>query len=176
MMPLKTTTRPGRQTVQTAFGLWAFALLLMLPVSAWSQSGDDILRTSERLLTEERRQLDVRRRISTVVRRIGWLVEDLESNQLIDEGGGQKITKMNEILKALGTKNVPAAASFLREARADLKLAFKPIAGADKEIELILAELDKVIQGSALIDDMLLKQLRHVIRTEEFLRRQTAAY
>ena len=71
MKALQTKTRCG----PTSWTLWACALLFVLPQSGWAQSGDDILRTSERLLTEERRQLDVRRRISVVVRRIGYVAD-----------------------------------------------------------------------------------------------------
>ena len=35
-------------------------------------NGDDILRTGQRLLTEERVQIDTRRRINSVVRRLDW--------------------------------------------------------------------------------------------------------
>ncbi|MDH3584878.1 MAG: hypothetical protein OER86_11760, partial [Phycisphaerae bacterium] len=169
--------KPLRNQSRFGWGLRTLVLLaLVFPQVARGQSGDDILRTGDRLLTEERRQLDVRRRLNVVVRRIDWLLEDLESNQLSEQGESDQIAGMNKILLALGQTNVPAAASFLREARSDLDVAHKHITGADKEIELIVAELEKFIQGSALVDDLLLRQLRQIIKTEEFLRRQTATW
>ena len=93
------------------------------PHAARAQSGDDILQTGRRLLTEERRQLDAQRRINTVVRRIDWLLDDLASNQRIEEAGGEKIASSNKILRSLGSKNVPQTARLLRTARSDLKQA-----------------------------------------------------
>ena len=49
----------------------------------------DILQTGARLLTEERRQSDVRRRTTKIAARIGWLLKDLDENGLLEEGGGK---------------------------------------------------------------------------------------
>ncbi|MFP6612101.1 MAG: hypothetical protein VB835_07280, partial [Pirellulales bacterium] len=82
---------------------------------------DDVLRTPQRLLTEERRQLDVRRRANTIVRRINWLLDDLESNGLTADGGGDKLAEVNKVLADVGKKNVPITAALLRKARLNLK-------------------------------------------------------
>ncbi len=139
---------------------------------------EDLLRTGDRLLTEERRQLDVRRRLSSVKGKIDWLLADLQSNGLMEEGGGKKIEEMNTRLVAIGTKHVPKAAGLLRQARGDIDKSPPHIVAADVEIDTILIELDKVLRGagSVLVDDALVKQLREIITQEEFLRRQTATW
>ena len=100
-----------------------------------AQQDEDLLHTDKRLLTEERRQLDVRRRLVGIVRRIKWLLEDLDSNGLLTEGGGEKVEKVNKRLSVLGTTAVPSVASLLRQARSDLKSAGKHIVGAEATIE-----------------------------------------
>jgi len=150
----------------------------LLPQVARAQADDDILQTGRRLLAEERRQLNAQRRIKTVVRHIDWLLADLASNQRTAEAGGEKIASVNQILKSLGNTNVPKAAGLLRTARADVDRALPHINGADQEIELIIKQLDKALDGAsaALADDMLLKELREVIKDEELRKRQTSTW
>ena len=78
-------------------------------------------------------------------------------------------------LNGLRTKRIPIATNHLREARSNLEAPHDHLNGADQEITRIIAELNKVIEGTntILVDDLLLKQIRELIKTEEFMQRQT---
>ena len=174
----RTTTSVSFAGRTTTLLLAVTICLGLLPQVARAQADDDILQTGRRLLAEERRQLNAQRRIKTVVRHIDWLLADLASNQRTVEAGGEKIASVNQILKSLGNTNVPKAAGLLRTARADVDRALPHINGADQEIELIIKQLDKILDGAsaALADDMLLKELREVIKDEELRKRQTSTW
>ena len=158
--------------------LVAGAAWLGFAQAAPAQTDGDILHTDKRLLTEERVQLDARNRITAAVLRINFLLEDLVANGLVTEGGGQKIQKMNILLASVGNNNVPRAVTLLRTARLDLKQALLHLKGAEQEIRLIIVELDRVLEGasSLLADDRLLKELSELIKTEDFLKRQTTTW
>ena len=145
--------------------LWIALALLLFPVRGFAQEEPDILKTGKRLHVEERRQIDAGRRMKTIASNINWLVEELKSNGLSEEGGGEKLALSAGGLNKLSRGNVPVATTYLRDARGDLKKALPHIIGADKEIGTILAELDKIITGAntVLVDDLLLKQLRAII-------------
>jgi len=165
---------------------WALPVLLMLSAAgmtgrasaAEAELKDDILQTSGRLLTEERRQTEVRRRLAAVVRRVDWLLGDLAANQLEQKGKGDVIGKVNVALSAVNESRVPKAVEALMRARSDLKTALPHLESADKEIEIILAELVKLLKdlGSSMDEEALLKNLRALIASEDFIRRQTAAW
>ena len=161
--------------------IWAMCLTLVglnVPHAGAQTKDNDILQTTERLLTEERRQVQVRRRITTVVRRVDWLLEDLASNGLGEEGGSDSIAKMNDLLSEVESSRIPVATTLLRKARTEIKTAGPQLRAADQEIDLILQQLDEAMQGagSVLADDVLLTQLRDMIKTEEFLQRQTVEW
>lgn len=139
---------------------------------------DDILLTGERLFNEERRQMDVSRRLTGVYRRFASLLDDLQSNNLTEEGGGAALVKTAKGVETLRTGRLPVATDHLRKARGELGKAVPHIDGADKEIVAIVADLNKIIEGasSILADDRLLKEIREIIKTEEFLRKQTAEW
>ena len=64
-----TSSRNNRPMANLLLGL-IVAVLAVATQSAWAETKDDILQTPRRLLSEERKQVDARRRINTVVRRI----------------------------------------------------------------------------------------------------------
>ena len=163
---------------KTSCIIFAIALFTTTPFALNAFAKDDILLTGRRLLSEERRQLEVRRRISNIVFQINDLLDDLESNGLTDAGGGKAIRKMNTLLDRLGKINVPAAATSLRQARSEKDKVVFHIQKAEKEIDLIIEELNKIIKGTetALVDEMLLRQIREIIKTEDFLWRQTKTW
>jgi len=154
-------------------------LLLSLASCPWpaaAEPTDDLLQTQGRLLTEERRQGNVRRQLSGVVRRIDLLMLDLASNDLYPEGGGENVTRLNLKLAALNTNHVPKAETYLRLARQDTTHALPHIEDAEREVDIIVRELDALLKemGMTLTEDALLAQLRSIIKTEELLRRETA--
>jgi len=138
----------------------------------------DFLQTRGRLLTEERRQGIVRRELSGVVRRINLLMIDLTSNDLFSEGGGERVIELNRTLAAVNTNHVPRAEDALKLARQDPVNALPHIEHADLEIGMIVRELDGLLKdmGLTLTDDVLLAQLRSIIKTEELIRRETGEW
>jgi hypothetical protein len=143
-----------------------------------AEQKDDILQTQGRLLTEERRQGNVRRQLSGVVRKIDLLMLDLASNDLYPEGGGENVTRLNLKLAALNTNHVPKAEAYLRLARQDTTNALPHIEDAEREVGIVVRALDALLQemGLTLTEDALLTQLRSIIKTEELLRRETAEW
>jgi RecA/RadA recombinase len=139
---------------------------------------EDLLQTRGRLLTEERRQGNVRRNLSGVVRRIDLLMLDLASNDLFLEGGGEHVVNLNRTLAALNTNNVPSAEGHIRLARQDATNVLSHIENADREVSVIVRDLDIMLKemGLTLIEDLLLAQLRSIIKTEELLRRETTEW
>ena len=135
-----------------------------LPATA-AEPQDDILRTSSRLVAEEQRQMDVRRRLSAVTRRIDWLLGDLSANQLGPKGRADVVGKMNTALAALNDTRVPRAVEALLRARENLKQALPHLETADREIQAIHTELVRLLKelGGSLDEEILLKKLRELI-------------
>ncbi|MBM4143687.1 MAG: hypothetical protein FJ225_08875 [Lentisphaerae bacterium] len=139
---------------------------------------EDLLQTRARLLTEERRQGNVRRDLSGVVRKIDLLMLDLASNDLFLEGGGEHVVNLNRTLAALNTNNVTRAEEHLRLARQDATNALSHIENADREVGIVVRDLDSLLKemGLTLTEDVLLAQLRSIIKTQDLLRRETAEW
>ena len=151
------------------------ACTVLAPRGARSETKGDILKTPERLLGQERRQLDAGRRLSKVVRRIDWLLEDLKSNGLESEGGGDRYTIAKKQLTSVGNSDVPNAVESLRSARADLAGAYAHLDRADRQIEVIVTKLNLALgeASDTLLTDVALRELRQIIKQQEFLQHQT---
>jgi hypothetical protein len=151
-----------------------------LPTLATSEETQrtNVLQTTERIRSEERRQGDVRRQLSGSVRKIDRLLKDLESNALTKEGKGPVIGEMSAALKKVNATRVPQAAQDLQKARLEINEAFPHLAEAEKEIKAIIIDLDDLLKASetALLADVLLEQIRALIKRESFLRRETARW
>ncbi|MBT3470557.1 MAG: hypothetical protein HN467_14665, partial [Opitutae bacterium] len=154
-----------------------FLTLLFCSLSH-GQVRSDVLQTSERIRSEERRQVEVRRQIGGASRKIDLLLADLESNGLIKQGKGKVIADMNSALIQVNTKRVPKAASNLQQARLQIEDASLHLEEADKEIHFIIEDLNHLLRASesALIGDILLERIRELIKTQSFLRRETAKW
>lgn len=170
-------SRPHSRTPSPLLACLALLFTLACRAGA-AESKDDLLQTQGRLLTEERRQGNVRRQLSTVVRKIDMLMLYLASNDLYREGGGEHVTGLNLKLAALNTNHVPKAESYLRLARQDAPNALSHIGNADSEVSIIVRDLDALLKemGMTLTEDALLNQLRSIIKAEELLRRETAEW
>jgi len=153
-------------------------LVLLPAVTALAQERSNVLQTVERIRGEERRQVGVRRQLGSAVRRINWLLEDLKSNQLTEEGGGEVIGRTSISLARLGKTRIPAAAGHLQNARININDAYPHLDQAESEVQAIVVDLDQILKASRadLLGDVLLKRLREIIKTEEFLRRETAKW
>ena len=136
---------------------------------AQSQGNPDLLQTGARLLTEERRQSDVRRRTTKIAARLAWLLRDLDENGLLEEGGGKELNDDRKVLKEVGEKDIPAVGAKLRSARNELNGALPHIRGAEENINQVITRLDEVIEGvkTILVDDRLLKEITEIIRDQE---------
>ena len=154
--------------------------LLVLPNLATSEETQrtDVLQTTERIRSEERRQGDVRRQLSGSVRKIDRLLRDLESNGLTDKGQGSIIGEMSAALTKVNATRVPQAARDLQQARLEIDDAFPHLEEAEQEIKAIIIDLDDLLKASetALLADVLLEQIRALIKRESFLRRETARW
>jgi len=169
-------------------GAWkrwgARALLALLAAAPLGRAAnpapaaDDILDTGRRLAAEEQRQIEVRRRLAAVVRRLDELLGDLAANQLGPAGRGDVLARVNAALAAVNEQRVPKAVEALGRARADRPAAQPHLQTAGREIAAIHQELVRLLRelGGALDTDVLLKNLRALIESEEFLRKQTAAW
>jgi hypothetical protein len=138
----------------------------------------DVLQTTERIRSEERRQGDVRRQLSGSIRKIDRLLKDLESNALTKKGKGPVIGEMSAALKQVNATRVPQAAQDLQKARLQINEAFPHLSEAEQEIKAIITDLDDLLKASetALLADVLLEQIRALIKRESFLRRETARW
>ena len=81
-------------------------LTMFAPVGTRAADQDDILHTGERLHVEERRQLDVARRMNTIVRRIGWLLQQPVAAVVLELGAndmlrGQDPAQLRDNLQAI---------------------------------------------------------------------------
>jgi hypothetical protein len=151
-----------------------------LPTLATSEETQrtNVLQTTERIRSEERRQGDVRRQLSGSVRKIDRLLKDLESNALTKKGKGPVIGEMSAALKKVNATRVPQAAQALQKARLEINEAFPHLSEAEQEIKAIIIDLDDLLKASetALLADVLLEQIRALIKRESFLRRETARW
>jgi hypothetical protein len=151
-----------------------------LPTLATSEETQrtNVLQTTERIRSEERRQGDVRRQLSGSVRKIDRLLKDLESNALTKKGKGPVIGEMSAALKKVNATRVPQAAQALQKARLEINEAFSHLSEAEQEIKAIIIDLDDLLKASetALLADVLLEQIRALIKRESFLRRETARW
>jgi hypothetical protein len=126
-----------------------------------------LLQLSDRLTDEAERQHQVNQRMDYVIDRFQAVIADLESNDLIRQAGGPAFERLVQVLKILSARHVPDAARYLEEARRQLA-ALKPnLIAADKEIEIIIRELEKILASAVGQGDDLLRELEVIIRDEK---------
>jgi hypothetical protein len=102
-----------------------------------------------------------------------WLLSDLESNGLIEQGNGEELEKTGALLLTVARTDVPAVAGKLRQAQTNIDGSLPHIKGADEDIGKVIANLDKVLEGakSILVDDRLIRELSEIIKAEELLKK-----
>ncbi len=135
----------------------------------------DVLQTTDRIRSEERRQGDVSRQLNTSAREIERLLEDLQSNNLSEKGKWQVHDKMKTDLNKVNKERVGSANKNLKQARLHLNDAFLHLDKADEEVIEVIKTLNKILRENeeALTADLLLEQIRALIKRENFLRRET---
>jgi len=132
-----------------------------------------LLQLSDRLTDEAERQHQVNQRMDLVIDRFKEIVEDLDSNNLLRQGGGPALERLNQVLKILSTRHVPDAAKYLEDARRQLA-ALKPnLVSADKEIDIILLQLERILSGGSGVGEDLLRELEVIIQDEKRTQKET---
>ncbi len=146
----------------TCATLWAAAL----PGRAETPSAGI---TADRILSEEERQLHVNRRLDRVIGGFQALVEDLESNNLLEQGRAGELLDRMALLAALNDEQVAAAAQSLRQARQSLEDPRPHLETAEGHVARILAELRQLIDLAEQIQSEreLLRALREIIEEQE---------
>ena len=126
-----------------------------------------MLRISDRLLDEAERQHQVNQRMDTAIDRFVAIVVDLQSNGLIQQADGPGIDRLVKVLRVLSTRHVPDAAKYLEEARKQLAVLRPNLVAADKEIEIIIKELERLLAAGAGAGEDLLRELEVIIQDQK---------
>lgn len=126
----------------------------------------------------EARQGGEAARLDKVAGEVDSLLEDLASNGLLEQGGGEKVANFREVLENVASTRLPAAAGHLRSARLEKDATHGHIASADDEVEAIVKELGQVLAGSSalLAEEALVQELKEMIRVQTDLRAKTAEW
>ncbi len=154
-----------------------FAVLLTnLPTRA--AAADDVPITAERLRKLETLQTGEARKLDKVVGDVSWLLDDLASNGLLDQGDGEKVKAFKVVVDTVAGTRLPAAAGHLRDARLERAASRQHMSLADEEVDAILEQLKKILAGSSAIlaEKQLVRELKDLIRTQTQVRGQTAEW
>jgi hypothetical protein len=142
--------------------------------AAAPQSAETILlQLADRLMGEAERQHEVNNRMDDAVERFQAIIVDLDSNELLKQGHGPALDRVRQILKILATKNVPDAARYLEEARKQLAALSPNLSAADREIDIILQELQKILSAGSGEAEDLLRELEILIQDEKRTQKDT---
>ena len=135
----------------------------------------DVLQTTDRIRAEERRQGDVSRQLNASTREIERLLEDLKSNNLSERGKWQVHDKMKTDLNKVNKERVGSATKNLKQARLQLSDAYQHLDKADEDVIEVIKALNKILRENeeSITADLLLEQIRALIKRENFLRRET---
>src|SRR5688572_11490631 len=85
------------------------------PLVAFAQDADVpvVVPVSQRLMSEEQRQMQVSQRLEVVGDRAAGILEDIESNQLFKEIGGDRMVKVRKVVREVNKTHIPPAADHL---------------------------------------------------------------
>jgi len=126
---------------------------------------------SKVLSEETRRQQMICRRMDDLIERFQEIIADLVSNELLEEAKGQQLLDTVSILRILNEKHVPEVAKCLENALKRLETLQPNLETADKEIQIILLELEKLIEK--LNTGNLINELEEIIQREKQLYNDT---
>jgi len=144
------------------------ALLVAGPLgTAWSE---DDLSEGQRLRKLESTQTGEARRLDKVADEVAWLLADLESNGLLEQGDGAKVENLKEVLGTVADTHLPAAAEHLRSARLEPTESKHHLTSADEEVGLVLEQLANVLAESStlLAEEELVRELRDLIKEQTY--------
>lgn len=99
------------------------------------------------LLSQSRSQESVGRSVQSAVADLESLLDDLESNGLIEESMIEKMRTAQKVLNSIGEENIPAATAKLKAAALGVVGRSDNLLQANSEVEGILNELKKTARG-----------------------------
>ena len=136
---------------------------------------EGLYRKAQQLHTEEQRQIVANQRLRLVTERYARIMADLQSNGLLKRMGGDDLAGRKQTVREVGDKHVTSAAKSLRMAREDLPSIRVHLRAADKQVEIAIQKLKKLIGdlASDLALEGLLVELRAIIRKQARLRAAT---
>lgn len=154
--------------------------LLVLAIGFLSVATAPPLRADESgaLRKLEARQGGEAAKLGKVAGEVASLLEDLASNGLLEQGGGEKLGDFREVVQTVANSRLPTAAGYLRSARLEKDATRAHLASADDEVEAIVKELGQVLAGSSalLAEEELVQELKEMIRIQTDLRAKTAEW
>ena len=130
------------------------------------------------LLNLEARQGGEARKLDKVAGDVASLLADLESNGLLEEGGGKKLGEFKEVVQTVANTRLPAAAQHFRSARMEKDSSRLHIVSADEEVKAIVKDLGAVLAGSSalLVGEELVQELKDMIKVQSELRGRSAEW
>jgi hypothetical protein len=134
--------------------------------------------TEGRLRELETQQVGESRKMSKVAGDVAWLLEELESNGLIEQGGGEKVKALKVAVSDVANDRLPLAARHLRNARLERDASRHHIASAHEEVDAIVKQLQEVLAESStlLANEALVQELKDMIKVQTRVRSQTAEW
>jgi len=133
---------------------------------------------TDSLLNLEARQGGEARKLDKVAGDVASLLADLESNGLLEEGGGKKLGEFKEVVQTVANTRLPAAAQHFRSARMEKDSSRLHIVSADEEVKAIVKDLGAVLAGSSalLAGEELVQELKDMIKVQSELRGRSAEW
>lgn len=130
------------------------------------------------LLNLEARQGGEARKLDKVAGDVATLLADLESNGLLEQGGGKKLGEFKEVVQTVANTRLPAAAQHFRSARMEKDSSRLHIVSADEEVKAIVKELGTVLAGSSalLAGEELVQEIKDMIKVQSELRGKSAEW
>lgn len=161
----------------TPLNLWTVLSLCLLMVAMPMRAADEVgADSAAQLRSLESAQANESRKLDKVAGEIAWLLEDLASNGLLDQAGGEQVEAFKTTIADVAEGRLPTAAQHLRNARLEADLAHVHLKSAGQEVDKILSQLAKVLAGSStlLVQEELVTELKDIIKVQAELRAQTA--
>ena len=118
------------------------------------------------------------RKMAKVAGDISWLIQELQSNKLMKEGGGKKLQTYQQVLKMVSNESLPLVTGHLRNARLEPKEASHYLTSAKEEVDAVVEELKKVLASSStlLLEEALITELKDMIKVQNEIRGKTAEW
>ena len=133
---------------------------------------------ADTLRTLEAQQGAEARKMGKVAGDVSWLLEELESNDLFKYGGGKNVQALQVVVSSVADERLPTVALHLRDARLETDAARHHMTSAQKEVDAIVKELQRVLAGSSalLLEEALIQELKDMIKVQAGVRSKTAEW